>query len=79
MMDYAQTGYRLWDIEKQKLIIARVIFNENRFWYKKVVKVRDEECFKKTVIIKQSKTQNGGIDTETDESENELTTNNNSG
>lgn len=29
MMGYAQTGYRLWDIKKRKLIVVRdVIFNE---------------------------------------------------
>lgn len=69
MLGYAQTGYTLRDLEKQKLIIARdLIFNENEFWYKK----RDDECFNKTEINEQDDTENVGIDTENDENENEV-------
>ncbi|KAK9667469.1 hypothetical protein QE152_g41344, partial [Popillia japonica] len=36
MMGYALTGYRLWNIQKRKIVNARdVEFNENRFWFKK--------------------------------------------
>lgn len=35
MMGYTSTGYRLWNIAKQKLIISGdVIFNENNFYFK---------------------------------------------
>lgn len=36
MLGYAPTGYRLWSLEKQKLIVARdVEFDENSFYFKK--------------------------------------------
>lgn len=38
MLGYASTGYRLWNIEKQKVIISKdVQFDENKFWYRKKV------------------------------------------
>lgn len=52
MMGYTTTGYRLWDIEKQKIIVARdVVFNEDEFYYKrKLVKMdMDEEETKENV------------------------------
>lgn len=37
MMGYTNTGYRLWSLEKQKIIISRdVAFNENEFYYKRI-------------------------------------------
>lgn len=72
MMGYAQTGYRLWDIDKQKLIVARdVIFNENEFWYKRSVSVRDDEYGDKTEENKQSETENDEIEAENDDGNNE--------
>ncbi|KAK9755026.1 hypothetical protein QE152_g880 [Popillia japonica] len=48
MLGYAQTGYRLWNIEKQKVIISRDVefneFNEKVFWYnRKIDVVNDDE------------------------------------
>lgn len=47
MMGYTTTGYRLWDIENQKIIVARdVVFNENEFYFKKKlinVELNEEE------------------------------------
>ena len=35
MIGYSTTGYRLWSIERQKIIVAKnVIFKENKFYYK---------------------------------------------
>lgn len=35
MMGYTLTGYRLWSIEKQKIIISRnVTFNENDIYFR---------------------------------------------
>ena len=35
MIGYSTTGYRLWNIERKKIIVARdVIFKENKFYYK---------------------------------------------
>lgn len=35
MMEYAQNGYRLWNIKREKIQIARdVVFNESVFYYK---------------------------------------------
>lgn len=36
MLGYTNTGYRLWNIEKEKVIISRnVVFNENENYYKR--------------------------------------------
>lgn len=35
MVGYSTTGYRLWNIERQKVIVARdVVFKEDKFYYK---------------------------------------------
>ncbi|XP_044756884.1 uncharacterized protein LOC123315299 [Coccinella septempunctata] len=42
-MGYAQTGYRLWDLENQKLIVARdVVFDEDEFRFER------DECMNKS-------------------------------
>ena len=45
MVGYAPNGYRLWDVKKNKIIVARdVKFDENNFWYKNnLVEILNEE------------------------------------
>lgn len=43
MIGYTMTGYRLWDIENQKVVTSRdVVFNEKEYYYKKEVKIEIE-------------------------------------
>lgn len=51
MMGYSPTGYRLWSVEKQKIIISRdVEFNENSFFFKnKVVDLYDNNLDDKSL------------------------------
>lgn len=38
MLGYAPTGYRLWDVKKEKIIISRdVEFDENKFYFKNCI------------------------------------------
>lgn len=51
MVDYIPNSYRLWDVEKSKIIIARdVKFNENSFYYKNIVEVTVEDQLEKQEV-----------------------------
>ncbi|KAK9701824.1 Zinc knuckle [Popillia japonica] len=60
MLGYASTGYRLWNIEKQMVIISKnVQFDENNFWHRKKMGMiidDDEDLNKKDKIgnVKQN-------------------------
>lgn len=70
MLGYAQTGYRLWDLENHKLIIARdVNFNENEFWYKGNKCMEYSESLNETDINEE--TEAGSRETDKNESTNE--------
>lgn len=58
MLGYALTGYRLWNIKKEKVIILRdVKFDENKFWFQRKIEIFencDEQDFE---IIKQKENE----------------------